>query len=128
MFLSQKNKEVLKDLCVDYFWVAIFCFVVFFLLGCSSVPKVYPCPNGHSVSLEKIKKDIRAINTCPICGAEFPYLATEEKRSGGYSFGYRPCYPGYRVWVYGYRPCYPRYRVWVYGYRTTRFHSYHHGH
>ena len=113
MFLSQKNKEVLKDLCVDYFWVAIFCFVVFFLLGCSSVPKVYPCPNGHSVPMEKIKKDIRAINKCDVCGADFPYLA-EEKKRGGYSFGYRPLYPGPRVWVYSYS--------------TTRFHSYqHHG-
>src|SRR3989338_4670039 len=94
----------------------IFLLILFLLLsGCSFAPKTYLCPIGHSIPMEKINKDIRAINTCTVCGTEFPYL--EGERSGGYYFGYTPYYPGYRVWVYHYR--------------TTRFHSYrgnHHGH
>ena len=87
------------------------------IVGCSSAPKAYYCPNKHSIPMENIKIDIRAINTCSTCGAQFPYMETKGKRSGGYYFGYTPYYPGYRVWVYRYG--------------TTRFHSYrgsHHGH
>ena len=80
------------------------------ILGCSSAPKtvapnVYYCPSGHEIPMKNINKDIRAINTCPVCGAEFPYL--EEKKNGGYC---------------------PWSRVWVYRYGTTRFHSYRDGH
>ena len=94
----------------------IFLLILFLLLlGCSSAPKVAYCPNEHSILMEKINKDIRAINTCLVCGAKFPYLAErKEKKSGGYYFGYQPYYP----WP----------RVWVYSYGTTRFHSYRHRH
>jgi|SRR3989338_1007399 len=84
----------------------IFLLILFLLLsGCSFAPKTYLCPIGHSIPMEKINKDIRAINTCLVCGAKFPYL--EKKKSGGYC---------------------PRSRVWVYRYGTTRFHSYRDGH
>src|SRR3989344_2516560 len=99
----------------DIIFLAILCGIMSIVFGCSSAPKTYLCPIGHSIPMEKINKDIRAINTCTVCGTEFPYL--EEKKSGGYYFGYRHCYP----WP----------RVWVYDYSTTRFHSYrrnHHGH
>ena len=114
MFEILKNNKVLRRDAVLGLIIIFVLIVLCFVLGCSSAPKTYSCPNEHSISLEKIKKDIRAINTCPICGAEFPYLAMEEKKSGGYSFGYQPYY------------YYPGPRVWVYGYSTTRFHSYHH--
>ena len=32
------------------------------------------CPKGHRVPWKYINTDIRAINTCPTCGANFPYL------------------------------------------------------
>ena len=99
----------------DIIFLTILCGIMSIIFGCASAPKVYYCPNEHSILMEKINKDIRAINTCLVCGAKFPYL--EKKKSGGYYFGYAPYYP---------QP-----RVWVYSYRTTRFHSYrrhHHGH
>lgn len=104
---SQVNLVILVSV------VSVVClFLAMFLFGgCASAPKTYSCPNEHSIPLGKINKSIRAINTCPICGAEFPYLAMEEKKSGGYSFGYQPCC--------GLGP-----RVWVYRHRTTGFYSY----
>ena len=105
----------------DIIFLAILCGIMSIIFGCSSAPKtvtpnVYYCPSGHEIPMKNINKDIRAINTCLMCGAEFPYLETEGKRGGGYYFGYTPYYP---------RP-----RVWVYHYHTTRFHSYrgHHHH
>ena len=47
----------------------LFCGV--FLLGCSSVPKVYPCPNGHSVSLEKIKRTFGLLILARSAGQSF---------------------------------------------------------
>ncbi|KKT20816.1 MAG: hypothetical protein UW04_C0020G0007 [Parcubacteria group bacterium GW2011_GWB1_43_8] len=99
----------------DIILLAILCGIMSIIFGCSSAPRVYHCPKEHSIPIEKVNKDIRAINICPTCGAEFPYLAGTTGRNGGYSFGYKP---------------YPWPRVWVYSYGTTRFHSYrgHHGH
>lgn len=115
--LNLKDKKIQKNLIKTRVYVAIFIIaslLIFLSSGCASQAKTYHCPNGHSIPMEKIKKEIRAINTCLTCGAVFPYLE-EEKKSGVYSFGYRPCH----LWP----------RVWVYRYRTTRFHSYqHHGH
>ena len=66
----------------DIIFLAILCGIMSIVFGCSSAPKTYLCPIGHSIPMEKINKDIRAINTCTVCGTEFPYL--EEKREGNY--------------------------------------------
>lgn len=88
----------------DIILLAILCGILSLVFGCSSAPKVYPCPIGHSVPMEKINKDIQAKNTCPTCGKDFPYLKKEKKKS-----------------VVGVGS-----RVRVYRSGTTRFHSYRH--
>jgi len=75
----------------DIIFLAILCGIMSIIFGCSSAPKadvskpkVYYCPSGHEIPMKNINKDIRAINTCLMCGAEFPYLETEGKRDGNY--------------------------------------------
>src|SRR3989344_3339919 len=82
----------------DIIFLAILCGVISIIFGCSSAPKtvapnVYYCPNKHKIPMEKINKDIRAINTCTVCGAKFPYMVRvreADSSSGGQRQNYSP--------------------------------------
>jgi len=82
----------------DIIFLAILCGVISIIFGCSSAPKtvapnVYYCPNKHKIPMEKINKDIRAINTCTVCGAKFPYMVRvreADSSSGGQRQNYGP--------------------------------------
>jgi len=82
--------------------------MLLFVVSCATAkPKplipmesVYLCPNGHSIPLSVVNKDIRAINSCPTCGAQFPCLepvrAVEADGGGSYyRRGYYPSSFGY---------------------------------
>ena len=69
----------------------IFLLILLLLLsGCSSAPKaeglkpnVYYCPSEHEIPMKNINKDIRAINKCSECGAEFPFIGLSRGDGGG---------------------------------------------
>jgi len=72
----------------DIIFLAILCGIMSIIFGCSSapktvVPKVYYCPNEHKIPMENINKDIRAINKCSECGAEFPFIGLSRGDGGG---------------------------------------------
>ena len=88
----------------------IFLLILFLLLlGCSSAPKadvskpnVYYCPNKHEIPLENVNKDIRVINKCSECGAEFPYLESFGDNRDGNSYQQDEVYQGPKVFVRGF--------------------------